>query len=66
MRKILVILFSIGVSLTGLAQEKMLTLQDAILGYHLYPKGLEQLQFAGNSHYVHVVDSDGGEKSSGG
>jgi dipeptidyl-peptidase-4 len=63
MRKILVILFSIGVSLTGLAQEKMLTLQDAILGYHLYPKGLEQLQFAGNSHYVHVVDSDGEKKA---
>ena len=32
-------------TLTSWSQDKMLTIDDAILGYHLYPKGLYNLQW---------------------
>ena len=44
MRKISVFLF-VAFSVFGFAQDKLLTIQDAITGYHLYPKGLYDLQW---------------------
>ena len=38
----LLLIFS---TLTSWSQDKMLTIDDAILGYHLYPKGLNDLQW---------------------
>lgn len=39
------------------AQEKMLTMQDAIVGYHLYPKGMSQLTWVDNDHFAYVSDN---------
>lgn len=44
MRKICVLLL-VAFSFSGYSQEKILTIQDAIRGYHLYPKGLYDLQW---------------------
>ena len=44
------------------AQDKMLTMRDAIVGYHLYPRGVNQLQWADDNHYAYVDTIDGGEK----
>lgn len=50
-------LLSVGM-MSGLAQEKKnFTLQEAILGYHLYPKGLSQLQWVDDYHFAHVVNN---------
>ncbi|MFT5725863.1 MAG: dipeptidyl-peptidase-4, partial [Bacteroidia bacterium] len=46
---------------TGIAQDKMLTMRDAIAGYHLYPTGLNQLQWVGDDHYSYI-DTLNGEK----
>ena len=43
--KKLLILLSLFVPIFANAQEKLLTIQDAITGYHLYPKGLYDLQW---------------------
>ncbi len=43
--RILLIVFLAFTSAVSIAQDKLLTINDAIVGYHLYPKGLSQLQF---------------------
>ncbi|MCB0733373.1 MAG: DPP IV N-terminal domain-containing protein [Flavobacteriales bacterium] len=45
--------------LAGAQDSKMLTMEDAILGYHLYPRGMNQLQWVDNSHYSYVMNADG-------
>ncbi|MBT8326775.1 MAG: S9 family peptidase, partial [Bacteroidia bacterium] len=45
------------------AQDKMLTIQDAITGYHLYPRGLNQLQWlAEGNNYSQVLSNDSGQR----
>lgn len=53
-------LFFVAVSLFGFAQDKLLTIQDAITGYHLYPKGLYDLQWLpGGQWYSQLAITDG-------
>jgi dipeptidyl-peptidase-4 len=44
MRKMIICLL-IFTSLSGFSQDKLLTIKDAITGYHLYPRGLYDLQW---------------------
>lgn len=41
------------------AQDKMLSMRDAIVGYHLYPGGLSQLQWANDQSYAYIDTLDG-------
>ncbi|MFT4523170.1 MAG: dipeptidyl-peptidase-4 [Bacteroidia bacterium] len=57
-------LFALGaILLTTLvsaqAQTKVLTLEDAILGRHLYPSGLNQLSWVDDFHFSQVIDKEG-------
>ena len=62
MRKGIVYLL-IFLSASTFAQDKMLTIKDAITGYHLYPRGLSQLQWLAESdHYSQVLSNDSGER----
>ena len=44
MRNISVLLL-VAISFLGFSQDKLLTIQDAITGYHLYPRGLSDAQW---------------------
>ncbi|MFT7590500.1 MAG: dipeptidyl-peptidase-4 [bacterium] len=59
--KVGLLLIALLVFTTIQAQDKMLTMRDAIVGYHLYPTGLSQLQWVGDDHYSYV-DTLNGEK----
>lgn len=49
-------------SVLSFAQDKLLTINDAIVGYHLYPKGLNQLQFLpGGKWFSQVVTAEGNQ-----
>jgi dipeptidyl-peptidase-4 len=55
-----IILFT---SIFSFSQDKLFTIKDAISGYHLYPRGLSQLQFLPESKmYSHVTTNDSGER----
>ena len=59
MRTTLIYLF-LFLALVGQAQDKNLSMQEAIMGYHLYPQGLNQLQWLpGGESFSHVVSQDG-------
>ncbi|MGB0850941.1 MAG: DPP IV N-terminal domain-containing protein, partial [Bacteroidia bacterium] len=48
----------------GFSQDKMLTIKDAITGYHLYPKGLYSLQWLpGGDWYSRLVIGENGQRS---
>lgn len=51
----LTMIFFIGLN-TGFAQDKMLTMQDAIAGYHLYPRGLSGIDWIDDDHFFHYSD----------
>jgi dipeptidyl-peptidase-4 len=52
-----------AVSLFSVAQDKLLTIEEAITGYHLYPRGLSQLQWLpGGGFFSHVATNDSGEQ----
>ncbi len=59
--RILSIAICLLVSAEVFSQDKMLTMKDAITGYHLYPRGLNQLQWADDDHYSYQ-DTLNGEK----
>lgn len=62
MRKGIVYLL-VFLSMSTVAQDKLLTIQDAITGYHLYPRGLSQLQWlAEGNNYSQVLSNDSGEQ----
>lgn len=44
-------------------QDKMLTMRDAIVGYHLYPTGMSQLQWADDNHYAYADTLPNGESA---
>jgi dipeptidyl-peptidase 4 len=46
-------------SFTGQAQDKKFTIQDAVGGYHLYPKSISQLQWIDDVSYSNVKEGDG-------
>ena len=61
MRK-LGILLLVSVSFFGYSQDKLLTIQDAIRGYHLYPKGLYDLQWLpGGNWFSQIRITDEGQ-----
>ncbi len=49
------------VASTTHAQDKMLTMKDAIVGYHLYPRGVSQLHWADDNHYAFKDTLDNGD-----
>ena len=49
--RILSIALCLLLSNQSFAQDQLLTMKDAIVGYHLYPRGLNQLQWADDNHY---------------
>ena len=47
-----------GLSATdALAQKKTLTIQEAITGYHLYPKRMNQLKWVDATHFSYTSDN---------
>ncbi|MFT6111290.1 MAG: dipeptidyl-peptidase-4 [Bacteroidia bacterium] len=54
MRKISVLLL-VAFSVLGFSQDKLLTIQDAITGYHLYPKGLDDVQWLPGGNWFSQV-----------
>jgi dipeptidyl-peptidase 4 len=58
-QRIALFLIALLVSSAGIAQDKMLTMKDAIAGYHLYPSGLRQLQWVGDNLYSYIDTVDG-------
>ncbi|MBT6234751.1 MAG: prolyl oligopeptidase family serine peptidase [Bacteroidetes bacterium] len=59
MRKIGVLLL-VAVSFLSFSQDKLLTINDAITGYHLYPKGLRDVQWLpGGQWFSQVATLDG-------
>lgn len=40
------------------AQKKKISIQDAIVGYHLYPKSISQLQWIDDVSYSHLKEGD--------
>lgn len=57
--RIALFLVALVLSSASIAQDKMLTMKDAIAGYHLYPSGLNQLQWVGDDHYSYIDTLDG-------
>jgi len=58
--KLILVVVLLGTISQGFTQEKKnFTMQEAILGYHLYPRGMNQLQWVDDSHFSHVVEQDG-------
>lgn len=59
MRKISVLLL-VAISFLGFSQDKLLTIQDAITGYHLYPKGIRDMQWLpGGQWFSQIAVVDG-------
>jgi len=65
MKKIVFALASIlFIHTASFGQDKVLSMQEAIGGYHLYPRGVNQLQWAGDQHYAYVdTDTKDGESA---
>lgn len=56
-----VILFVLLIRMSGFnlpAQDRMLTLDDCVINYDLYPENLSQLKWQGNTSYYTYVDQD--------
>ncbi|MCB9246399.1 MAG: DPP IV N-terminal domain-containing protein [Flavobacteriales bacterium] len=51
MRRFIIYFFILVGSFASFAQEKTFTMEEAILGYHLYPKGLSDLQWMTDHRY---------------
>ena len=62
MRKFTVLLF-VAISFLGFSQDKLLTVQDAIRGYHLYPKGLYDMQWLPEGNWYSQLRVSDGEQS---
>ncbi len=60
MRLSLIFILTFG-TLISSAQDKLLTISDAITGYHLYPRGLNQLQWLPSGNWFSQVKSNEGK-----
>jgi dipeptidyl-peptidase 4 len=58
-RILLIAVLSAVTSISTAQDKKNFTMQEAILGYDLYPSGLKQLQWVDDENFSHVVDQDG-------
>ncbi|OQY01704.1 MAG: hypothetical protein B6I20_07580, partial [Bacteroidetes bacterium 4572_117] len=54
MKKGILLFISLFISIIAFAQNKQLTINDAILGYYLYPKSINSLQWRNNQDYTYV------------
>ncbi|MEY2924090.1 MAG: hypothetical protein RLZZ337_638 [Bacteroidota bacterium] len=60
--RILLIVLVCFYSVFGWSQDKLLTINDAIVGYHLYPRGANQLQFLPSGKHVSQVKVEDGNQ----
>ena len=58
MKLLFLTLLGLAMSWSAAAQDKMLTMEEAILGRHLHPRTLTGLQFVGDQNMVSYIDED--------